>query len=334
MTERQARYTTIAATLLGLIACLHLGLLGALLAGLLVHELVHAIAPRIAFATGGASRARVMSVGLIGTLVIGALVAAGFAALAFARSEGMSLAALLARMADILGSARATLPDWIAQYLPADADTASRAIADWLRAHAKDLELAGRSMGVGLAHILIGMIIGAMICLREARRTGEARLFLREGGQRMHTLAQAFRGVVFAQVKISAINTVLTGIYLAALLPMLGLHLPFTKTMIAVTFIAGLLPIVGNIISNSVIVIVSLSTSFSLALGSLAFLVVVHKLEYFLNARIVGGEIKAAAWELLCAMLLFEAAFGLPGLIAAPIFYAYVKAELTRLEII
>jgi predicted PurR-regulated permease PerM len=334
MTERQARYTTIAATLAGLLACLHLGLLGALLAGLLVHELVHAIAPRIAFGEGGASRARVMSVGLIGTLVVGGLVAAAFGAFAFARSEGVSVAGLLARMADIIGSARATLPGWIADYLPADADALSRAIAEWLRAHAKELELAGRSMGIGLAHILIGMIIGAMICLREARKEGEPRALLREGGQRMRTLAQAFRGVVFAQVKISAINTTLTGIYLAAVLPMLGVHLPFTKTMIAVTFFAGLLPVVGNIISNSVIVIVSLSVSFATALGSLAFLVVVHKLEYFLNARIVGGEIKASAWELLCAMLVFEAAFGLPGLVAAPIFYAYVKAELVRLEII
>src|SRR4051812_47956946 len=268
MTERQARYTTIAATLVGLLACLHLGLLGALLAGLLVHELVHAIAPRIAFATGGASRARVMSVGLIGTLVIGALVAAGFGAFAIARSEGMSLAALLARMADILGSARATLPGWIVEYLPADADSLSRAIADWLRAHAKDLENAGRSMGIGLAHILIGMIIGAMICLREARKGGEQRTFLREGGERVRTLAHAFRGVVFAQVKISAVNTTLTGIYLAAVLPMLGVHLPLTKTMIAVTFFAGLLPIIGNIISNCVIVIVSLSVSFTAALGS------------------------------------------------------------------
>jgi predicted PurR-regulated permease PerM len=42
----------------------------------------------------------------------------------------------------------------------------------------------------------------------------------------------------------------------------------------------------------------------------------------------VGGQIKASAWELLCAMLVFEAAFGLQGLIAAPIYYAYFKAEL------
>ena len=133
MTERQARYTTIVATLAGLIICLQLGLLGALLAGLLVHELVHAIAPRISFGEGGATRARVMSVGLIGALVIGALVAAGFGALAFFRSEGASPVVLLARMADILSSTRAALPDWIGQSLPADTDTFGRAIADHRR---------------------------------------------------------------------------------------------------------------------------------------------------------------------------------------------------------
>jgi len=33
-------------------------------------------------------------------------------------------------------------------------------------------------------------------------------------------------------------------------------------------------------------------------------------------------------------MLAFEAAFGVPGLIAAPIFYAYGKAELRNLGLI
>jgi predicted PurR-regulated permease PerM len=92
--------------------------------------------------------------------------------------------------------------------------------------------------------------------------------------------------------------------------------------------VAGLLPIVGNLISNTVIVLASLSMSFLTAAGSLVFLVILHKLEYFLNARIVGHQINASAWELLCAMLVGEAAFGAPGLIAAPIFYAYIKDEL------
>ena len=33
--------------------------------------------------------------------------------------------------------------------------------------------------------------------------------------------------------------------------------------------------------------------------------------------------------SLLLAILVMEAAFGLPGVVAAPVFYAYVKAELT-----
>jgi predicted PurR-regulated permease PerM len=334
ITPRQARYAAIVAMLAGLILCLHLGLIGALLAGLLVHELVHAIAPRIAFVSGGATGARLLSVGLVATVVIGGLVAAGFGIALLLRSEGASPAALLARMADIVASSRAMLPDWIAEHMPPDTESLREVIVVWLRTHASELQRAGQVFGIGLVHVLIGMVIGAIICFREARGTSAKTVLLREGSERVGTLATAFRGVVFAQVKISAVNTVLTGIYLAGALPMLGVHLPFTKALIAVTFIAGLLPVVGNLISNTVIVVVSLSVSFSVALSSLAFLIVIHKLEYFLNARIVGGEIKASAWELLCAMLVFEAAFGIHGLIAAPIFYAYGKAELRQLALI
>jgi predicted PurR-regulated permease PerM len=95
-----------------------------------------------------------------------------------------------------------------------------------------------------------------------------------------------------------------------------------------VTFLTGLLPVIGNLISNTVIVTVSLSYSGAAAIGSLAYLVFIHKLEYFFNARIVGTQIRARAYELLLAMLVMEAAFGIPGLIAAPIYYAYLKDEL------
>ena len=67
--------------------------------------------------------------------------------------------------------------------------------------------------------------------------------------------------IVFAQVRIAAINAVLTGIYLVVILPLAGVHLPLTKTMIAITFVAGLLPVVGNLISNTVLVVVGLSHS-------------------------------------------------------------------------
>jgi predicted PurR-regulated permease PerM len=99
--------------------------------------------------------------------------------------------------------------------------------------------------------------------------------------------------------------------------------------MVAVTFIAGLLPVIGNLISNTVIVIVSLSVSPTLAVSSLLFLIAIHKLEYFVNARVMGTQIHARAWELLMAMLIMEALFGISGLVAAPVYYAYLKNELS-----
>jgi predicted PurR-regulated permease PerM len=62
--------------------------------------------------------------------------------------------------------------------------------------------------------------------------------------------------------------------------------------------------------------------------ASLVFLVVIHKLQYFVNAKIVGVQIRASAWEILLALLCLEVAFGIPGLIMAPIIYAYLKMEL------
>jgi predicted PurR-regulated permease PerM len=174
----------------------------------------------------------------------------------------------------------------------------------------------------------IGMVLGAMVALHEASPIETNRPLARELVERIKRFGDSFRRVVFAQVQISFINTVLTGIYLGLILPSLGMNLPFKKTLIVVTFITGLLPVVGNLISNVVIVVVSLSSSLNAAIGSLLFLIVIHKLEYFLNARIVGRRVDCRAWELLLAMVAMEAAFGIPGVIAAPIYYAYLKDEL------
>lgn len=84
----------------------------------------------------------------------------------------------------------------------------------------------------------------------------------------------------------------------------------------------------GNLVSNTFIVIASLSHSGEIATLSLAYLVIIHKLEYFLNARIIGTRIQARAWELLVAILAMEAMFGMAGVIAAPIYYCFLKDEL------
>lgn len=302
-------------------------LLPALIAGLLVYELVHALFPLFA---GHLStrRAKLAAVGLVVLLVIGAVAAASVGIFVFVKSEGGSITVLLTKMAEIIESSRTTLPQWLAAYLPSNTEAIRDILSQWLREHAAELQLIGKETGRMLAHVLIGMVIGTMVSLREAGTSGNGGPLAKALAERIFRMGEAFRRIVFAQVRISALNTSFTALYLAIVLPSFGVQLPLTKTMIAVTFLAGLLPVVGNLVSNSIIFVISLAHSPAVALSSLAYLIVIHKLEYFLNARIVGTQISARAWELLVAMLVMESAFGLPGLVAAPICYAWLKDEL------
>lgn len=233
-------------------------------------------------------------------------------------------------MAEIVASSRGTLPSWLVDQLPANPEDMREAIVEWFRVHAAEMQTMGKDAGRASMHALIGMIVGPMISLNEATAAAPRGPLAAELIERVANLGAAFRRVVFAQVRISLLNTFFTAIYLALVLPLFGVELPLRKTLIVVTLLAGLLPVVGNLISNAVIVIVSLSNSFEVALASLAFLVAIHKLEYFLNARIIGRRIGSHAWELLLAMLFMVAAFGLAGVIAAPIYYSFIKDELTH----
>ena len=78
----------------------------------------------------------------------------------------------------------------------------------------------------------------------------------------------------------------------------------------------------------------SLTLSFEVAVFSLIFLVVIHKMEYYINAKIVGSKIKTSIWELLIAMIIMETLFGLIGVAVAPIIYGYIKEELKQLDMV
>lgn len=319
---------------LALLAALQFHLLGSLLAGSLVYQLVHLLAPGRGSTLVHRRTGKIVVVALLAVLVIGGIAAAilGLAALLSSGSE--NLAVLLQKMAEVIETARARLPAWALSSLPDEPTELKAAAVGWLREHAGQLRSLGQDVWRALLHILFGLVIGGMIAVtREVEHSRHGPL-VHALTNRARLLGDAFRRVVFAQVRISALNTALTAVYLLLVVPWMGVHLPLTKTIIAVTFIAGLLPVIGNLISNTVIVVVSLSVSPLLAVSSLAFLVVIHKLEYFVNARVMGGQIQARAWELLLAMLVMDAIFGIPGVVAAPIYYAYLKNELKSKHLI
>lgn len=336
LSPRSLTLLSAAAAALALWSTLYLRLLPALLAGLLVYELVNTLTPVLARRiTKNRERARWLIVTVLTVIVVGLLVLAILGVMSLVRAElGNPQELWHKQLMPLIDKARQQLPAWVVDHLPSSVDDFRITAMDWLRQHASTLQLAGTEAARILVHIMIGLVLGAIVALSHTRAAEETGPLAAALGERCVRLAAAFHQIVFAQIKISLINTAFTAIFLLGALPLFGIQLPLAKTLVVVTFIVGLLPVVGNLISNTAIAVVALSVSIWTGVAALGFLIAVHKLEYFLNARIVGTRIRARAWELLLAMLVMEAAFGLPGLVAAPIYYAYLKAELEAAELV
>lgn len=147
-----------------------------------------------------------------------------------------------------------------------------------------------------------------------------------EIANRFRSLYESFETVMGAQLTISTINTGLTSIFI------LVTQLPFGPLVILTTFFCGLVPIAGNLISNSIIVGVAFTVSPNLALWALAFLITIHKLEYFLNSKIIGERINNPVWLTLIGLIVGERLMGITGMILAPVLLNYIKLEAAQMK--
>ncbi len=268
---------------------------------------------------------------LIYLLLALALAAIGYALfeafeLMLSASSG-GLAKLLRLLADTLDQIRTTAPEWIAAKLPDSAAALQEAVSNWLRGHATQVQQWGRNALRVLLYLLIGLAIGLLAGAALPGTVAPLPL-VRLAQNRLLQLALAFRDIVAAQLRISLVNMLVTALYLLVILPLLGYRVPLASTLVAFTFFASLLPIIGNLLSNTAIVLAALTVSPWLGGVSLLFLVVVHKLEYFLNAHFVGSRIQVPTYALLASMLMLEAGFGTAGLVAAPVYCAWLTREL------
>lgn len=333
MSLNQIRWLSLVVVLGGMLLLLPLHLLGCFIAGFVVYELVNALTPHFQKIISG-DRARWLVVALISTVVVSGLIAAVTGIISFLMDDVQNSAVFNARVASLLEDAQSRLSPVMSHYLPTNIEELQRQFLKWLREHIVMLQNIGKNAAHTFITMLIGMVLGAIVSLQRDDSAQPYPPLKAELLQRMQLLASAFRNIVFAQFKISLINTVLSTAFLFGVLPLFGIHLPLAKTLVVATFVFGLIPVIGNLLSNTLIFIVGLSLSLWVALLVLSYLIIIHKVEYFLNARIVGTRINARSWEILLAMLVFESAFGLPGVIAAPIYYAYLKNELRHAALI
>lgn len=247
--------------------------------------------------------------------------------------------ALMVKLTEALTMLRSMVPQGMATSIPDNADTALFLAQEWLKSHSAVLPAVGKKAVTLIFHIVIGAFIGVMSAVTILRRqfltvcemASSAPIhptWFTDLQTRVVRFTQAFENVFLAQINIALVNAILTGVFLGLVLPLFGYDIPFVKTLTALTLLLGLIPILGNLVSNTVIFLVGLSVAPMAGFLALGFLIVIHKLEYFLNAWIIGSKIHVKSYELLAAMLILEAFFGLWGLVLAPVIYAYIKEEI------
>jgi predicted PurR-regulated permease PerM len=270
------------------------------------------------------------------------------------RSRGLSVAAyfvavivILAGLITFAGLAYRTLPRIADMAIPAMVGFAERngielPFTDYASLKGAALEKAqegiatvGRYAGVASFQsvlVLAGLVVALSLYLNPSWTAGRPEgvpadnaytALTRELSLRFMTLYRSFARVMGAQILISAINTVLSAMFLA----MAGY--PYAILLIGLVFLCGLLPIAGNLISNTVIVGVGFTLSPRLGVTALVFLVVIHKLEYFLNGKIIGDRIHTPMWLTLIGLVLGERLMGISGMILAPVLLYYIKVEVS-----
>lgn len=220
-----------------------------------------------------------------------------------------------------------------------DFDSLKEAVIESARGQARyigSFAKFARGATTELVSLLIGIVIALALFiypgfdLPGVRPRSESNLYAlccEELAQRFKRFYQSFATVLGAQIIISGINTVLTAIFVFAV------QLPYALVVVGVTFLCGLVPVVGNLISNTIIVGVGFTVSPRMAVAALVFLVVIHKLEYFLNSKIIGHRIRNPVWLTLVALIIGERLMGIPGVVLAPVLLHYIKVEASALEV-
>lgn len=149
-----------------------------------------------------------------------------------------------------------------------DVESLKAAILDVIKDEFLFVGNFARAATTQVVFVLIGIVVAVSLFLNPriqkfASKPTGPNLFIAVTDEikiRFRSFYESFETVMGAQMVISAINTVLTTIFV------LVVSLKYATLVIGLTFLCGLLPIVGNLVSNSIIVGIAFTISRGLRL--------------------------------------------------------------------
>ena len=170
-----------------------------------------------------------------------------------------------------------------------------------------------------LGHLVIAFVIGLVLAIvyyfdqdkvRAFRDSVEPASLLGTLLRWFEHLSEAVSLTVQLQLIVAAANALLT-------LPvLLVLGVPHVAPLMLLTFVSGLIPVVGNLVSGVVLSLVAFQTKGWLGVGLFVGLTfVLHKLEsYYLNPRLTSRHVKLPGFVLVVSMLSWEHLLVIAGL--------------------
>jgi predicted PurR-regulated permease PerM len=231
-----------------------------------------------------------------------------------------------------LNSVTASLPQAIKEHIPGKPSELFRMISK------DDSDFVGyiRSFGGASFFIFLQFVFALILGVSAALMVpapvagGPAKPLADAWLQTLEKYVRCFTLLMGAQVYVSIWNTFCTAVFIYGILPAFDVVLPFRELLLMFTAVASLIPAAGNIMANTLILVLTIRYGVFVAMGSVLYLFIIHKLEYFVNGYIIGRNVRASVPEMLIAIILGEVAFGLPGLITAPVTYAFLKMHWQR----
>lgn len=131
----------------------------------------------------------------------------------------------------------------------------------------------------------------------------------------LNTLERVVGGYIRGQLLLSALIGVLVGVGMALF------HVPYAVLLGVLAFILEFIPILGTLVSGAICVLIALTQGWLIALGVLAYFVVVHVLEGdVIGPRIVGKAVGLHPVVSIAALIAGAELFGIVGaLLASPV---------------
>ncbi len=176
------------------------------------------------------------------------------------------------------------------------------------------IEAASR-VGHFFLYALIGFILGVVFNLEKDELSEfwekvDHRSLMGTIGRWMKHVADATVVTVQLQIIVAACNTLLT-------LPVLvALGIPHIGGLMILIFVSALVPVVGNILSGSILALFAYQAKGWVGVGVFVVLTfVLHKIEsYYLNPRLTARHVHIPGFLLIISLLCCEHLFGFKGL--------------------